>query len=382
MYSDKIKLFPIINTNIDLSNVEINYVSHNFPALGQLNYGYHQYLPQLYTNYNILINKYIEENKNFFWIVSPYEITPLQNIDDPQKSNILIDTINNYLEYDKSISSLFLQMWEMLFSYKNFKLDIINYYIKASQNDIISIENAIKKYNNKINKSKVSSKNDKYNLCIYHNVFPNNNNMTLNETYNFKQFYKGFLELIANLDDDGSMIIRIEDIFTKPSIKFLILCNYLFDAISIYKPNYSRLVDNEKFLICSKFKLKEYNKISFKLNKNFNKIDVNEYIIDIFPDVIIDKNFENNIKYINSILSGIVYVEKNKVMTYIKSENYYGADYDNYCKQQEISVNNFLSIFFPMNNDDFKQSHQIISKNLEQTITYINNYNQNGIVNF
>jgi 23S rRNA U2552 (ribose-2'-O)-methylase RlmE/FtsJ len=52
----------------------------------------------------------------------------------------------------------------------------------------------------------------------------------------------------------GIFIVKVFDIFSRPSVEILYLLSYFYEEVSICKPNTSRYANSEKYVVCQKFK--------------------------------------------------------------------------------------------------------------------------------
>lgn len=52
----------------------------------------------------------------------------------------------------------------------------------------------------------------------------------------------------------GSFVLKVFDIFTRPSIEMMFLLSGFYDEVHIYKPNTSRYGNSEKYVVCKGFK--------------------------------------------------------------------------------------------------------------------------------
>lgn len=54
-------------------------------------------------------------------------------------------------------------------------------------------------------------------------------------------------------NEGGSFILKVFDLFMKPSIQLLYLMNCFYDTVSIIKPKTSRIANSEKYIVCKNF---------------------------------------------------------------------------------------------------------------------------------
>lgn len=140
----------------------------------------------------------------------------------------------------------------------------------------------------------------------YSNNFTNQEN----ESYNF--IYNEILLALNLQNQNGTLILKIFDIFNWNTINLIYLLYNVYDSITICKPYTSRNTNSEKYLICKKYK---YNKnILDLLFDNFSEKKLNIYI---------PKSFLNDLKYYNDIYCEIQNNNIQNVLNILKSKNIY-----------------------------------------------------------
>lgn len=116
----------------------------------------------------------------------------------------------------------------------------------------------------------------------------------------------------------GTFILKIFDVFHKPTVDILYMLCYYYNNVSIMKPHTSRVANSEKYVICQGFKVEDSTPIieqivelfpslssslslSLSLSSNDEKRTAGE-IISILPDEH-DLFFLNKIEEMNAMLS-------------------------------------------------------------------------------
>jgi hypothetical protein len=108
----------------------------------------------------------------------------------------------------------------------------------------------------------------------------------------------------------------------------------------------SRHSDNEKYIILKNFKTPENNVIK-GLENAYKNYDNKKYLIDIFPKLIISKDYLNIFKFINIKLINYQQIMINDIVKYIKENNYFGDKYHIYRDKQIESTKWWISNFYP-----------------------------------
>lgn len=135
----------------------------------------------------------------------------------------------------------------------------------------------------------------------------------------------------------GHFVLKLFDTFTMVSVKILYLLSQYYGEMYIYKPYTSLESDEEKYIICKNFKYdqKEISEDLKKYDDILQKMNTNKFIFDIFSDMEVSTEFINNIKFINIQLVNKQQMTINKIVTFIKKNNYFGEDFHNYKDTQE-----------------------------------------------
>jgi len=70
------------------------------------------------------------------------------------------------------------------------------------------------------------------------------------------------------------------------------------------------------------------------------------FVSDIFTNLTIPEELKNKIKYYNITLANEQQIMINKIVLFIKGNNYYGEDYHNYLNQQIKAINWWVDNFY------------------------------------
>lgn len=368
-----LKKYPIPEIDEDISKSSFDVVISKYTAQPLSSIGFNRYLHQSYELFNNALNK--QETKTFYWVVNGFEVI----LNDQDRKNELLNNIKLFLDIKdtKLITndSKFLEFWEIMIIYKLFnKSPKISINSKSKDQIELVLENYFEKIISKADKFTLDDKS--YDLKIIDNDSSMNNKN--DESQNFITILNNVYKSFDSLKADGSLIIKIGDIFTTPTVKLIILLKYLFKNVSIYKPYYSRPCWSDKYLICTGFNDINYKKINKKLEKCVNLINSakDNFVLDFMSDFDAPKQILSVLTYINILLSGIQHREKNKIMKYIESQNYFGQEYQDYVARQLSCTEYFLSNFFPIDKNDFiaiqKRLTESSNKNIENMKEYKN----------
>ena len=372
-----LKLFPLpeLDDKPLKSNFEMD--MSEFSARQLFSTGFNYYLHQSYELFSDEIKK--QGPKNFYWVINNFEVL----LTDQDKKNELINNIKLYLDIKDTAlveNRLFLHFWEMNIIFKMIsKGDKINLLTKNDNNKKI-VEFSINKYVERINdllklKNQISYTNKSFDIGIL--LLDNPKTLLDIESNYFKDMLTNTLVLLKDLNDDGKIIIELDDTFTEPTIKYLYLMKSLFEKVAIYKPYYSRLTDSNKYLVCENFDSKAFKKIYTKLEKSINNMNGlnNMFVSDFMNDLIIPNKLLSVMRFINVYLSGIQHKQKNKIMSYIRSENYFGPEYLDHLDKQLQATQYFMSKFMPLDVNDNTSITRDFQIEIDNNIKKMTEYN-------
>jgi len=204
-----------------------------------------------------------------------------------------------------------------------------------------------------------------------------------NENYQEQEAYMLiFGEIIGALKiqaKNGNFVLKIFETFTNVTIKMIYILTLYYEEVIIYKPYFSRNTNSEKYVICKKFKYDQYIDKE-KLEKNINSLekvlemmDSKQFIVDIFPKFILTPEYTDAFKYINTLVANTQQIMINKLVQYIKSNNYFGDEYHKYHENQILATKWWLSTYFVESKPDFtKLVKDTIHYNESELALFIN----------
>ena len=376
-HSDSIlKLYQLPNIDANILNSTFDITISEFNAQPLCSLGFNYYFHQSYEKFNNIL---LSQKTEYYWIVSGYEVI----LSDTDRKYELINMTEKYFKKSNDCfkSVIFYKFWDIFMHttiIENYEVHII-----CDDKNKNYIYSTLELFTNNSNiKKKINIVDIDYNFCI---IYLDYNFNTINaESEYFNNIVIYTFEGLSKLKNNGTLIINIGDMFTLPTIKFLMLLNCIFYNIFIYKPYYSRAIDSEKYILCKKFNKEQYNSISKKFSKCTQLIKnlKNQFVIDFMADNPQVKEFDIFITYVNLFISGNQHKEKNKIISYIESENYYGADYQKYINNQLMCVEYFTSNFYPITQEDF---NKILIKNnnsLSKNNDFIINFQKTKILSY
>ncbi len=367
-------IFKLDNVKIDTLDKNGEVLLSETPNLGQASLGYHYFYNLTKGNMNITNN--LETNNNFYYIVNPFEHTIL-NYDDSVKNSI-----KQYLSIKSDVPEInsqeFYKTWEILFQFNLFHKDNLSCAIISDETNVIhyalnifrnkfNISSSKDKYYN-IELSKMSKEvdkiKDKCNLIIANSGKDLGHNDLYQEQHSYLLILEEIISALNNQDDKGNFILKIFDSFTMTTIKLVYILNSFYDEVFVYKPFFSRKSDSEKYIICKGFKSNS-NKIK-SLEKLFSNIK--GHIFDIYPDLVVPKDYVSKFIFINNKISNIQQIIINETIKYIKENNYFGEKYHKF-KDEQINATKWWTLtYLPPSNNLFEKNKEDLSKSLDNTI--------------
>jgi len=298
--------------------------------------GYHHFIDR--TRDAMSITNKIDSKNDFYYVVNAFE-SNIQNYEE---------TINTFAQrYIKNLNTPdnnFYKLWEIYFLFDIGNKNNINIYINDNEDSILKYRNKFYEKSKKDNIYKSISSKNKVDLLIFNN---NENNMLENNYID--KLLKYCVDILSSQNKNGELILQVYDTFTLPTIKLLYLIVSLYEESYIYKPFFSRPSDSEKFIICKNYSNKNINDVIDNLNSIINENKGNLFINDIFNDVEVPDNFLKMFSFVNIKLVNTQQILINKIITYIKDNNYYGDKYHEYRNLQIESNKWWINYFFPDN---------------------------------
>jgi hypothetical protein len=413
-------VFKLINSTIESlsdKNTLIQCTNINLPLISL---GSHYYLNR--TKSAMSITKTLQISNEFYYVINPFE-NKILNYEE--SLDILADKYLNINNQNIKInSSSFYKLWEIFFLFdlindKELTCAVISNNTEGIIQSIINFKQKLglinsqdKIFNLQITQDDKIIENNKNLLGIYNKQYPkliksykHPNYTNISDIKTILMYKKEFnkLKTLANLiigngkikskdiiyqeqesyililgeiiaalktqNKDGNFILRISDTFTMPSIKLIYIVISFYKDSYIYKPFLSRPTDSEKFLICKNFLYDNddtvLNKQIFSLETILTNVNSNKYIYDIYPELIIPKDFLNQFKFINIKFANPQQVMINEIIKYIKENNYFGDKYHLYKNRQIIATKWWLNTFFPPSNNLYENNKNDLQKLLK-----------------
>lgn len=121
------------------------------------------------------------------------------------------------------------------------------------------------------------------------------------EIASLKLIYAQIMYAIMLQKKGGTFVLKIFDIFYRPSIELIYLLNCFYENIEITKPKTSRFANSEKYLVCTGFLFDDTREYFQCFLNNFNRFKTDEAIESIFK-IELPLCFVQNIEEISAIL--------------------------------------------------------------------------------
>jgi len=101
---------------------------------------------------------------------------------------------------------------------------------------------------------------------------------------------------------NGTFILKIFDIFRKPTTQLIFLLNSLYENVSICKPKTSRFANSEKYIVCKNFKLENSSVYLDAFKRILTSFEDKEKHVHSIFNFDIPLKFMNEIEELNCIL--------------------------------------------------------------------------------
>ena len=181
----------------------------------------------------------------------------------------------------------------------------------------------------------------------------------------------------------GSFVIKFFETFTELTVKMIEILKRFYENVIITKPLLSRPSNSERYIVCLNYNptqanTKHIEKI-FEIIQEANN-NPEKYLIDIFPDYLIDPQLDLIIKLSATQMSNEQHRQINEMISYINEGNYFGEAYRNYLLRRREANDFWISIFYPTSTKDLQGARKIINgiindciNNMKQTLNVLNN---------
>lgn len=162
------------------------------------------------------------------------------------------------------------------------------------------------------------------------------------------------------LSNNGNFICRIYESFTGMMCKIMYTLSSFFKEIYLVKPLMSHMSTSEKFIVCKGYKSNP--KVLEQLDKLLKIIsEKHEFnVINIFPEFIIPDNYYTQIMLCNIDIANKQIISINKIVSFIKSQNYYGDLYTESRNAQIDSSKFWINLYYPKG--DYNKMIKILDK--------------------
>ena len=192
------------------------------------------------------------------------------------------------------------------------------------------------------------------------------------ENYQEQEAYALILgEIIAALNvqqKGGHFVLKIFETFTNITLKLIYLLTYCYDECYIYKPFFSRLSNSEKYIICKGFNLKSPRKTIKNLEKILEQMNTENYLNTIFIDFELPNEFINIFQTINRDIANNQQIVINKIVKYIKGNNYFGEKYHEYKKKQIEATEFWINTFYPSSSKLFLEKKKELQTEIKEVL--------------
>jgi len=125
------------------------------------------------------------------------------------------------------------------------------------------------------------------------------------ESMSVRLIFTQILYAISMQNYNGTFVLKMFDIFLKPSVDMIYLLSMFYNKIFIVKPNTSRYANSEKYIVCLNFKYTNTKYFFPKFREiinTLNQIDFEKKSISSLLKIPIHTYYKSNLREINCIL--------------------------------------------------------------------------------
>ena len=352
-------IFKLAKAELDINNIEYDVIQSTTINQPLLSLGYHYFMNRT-RNDMINYTKNIKSDTKFYFVINPFELD-IANYEDN-----VIKLSDIYLNSKKpqSISRSFYKTWELLYLFElTDKKDMVMTCIDKKETHIGL---AFSSYKDKLDPSKYHI--NELNEDFRKNTLKTKSDLIIaNCKLNIKsevQIYQEqymyeliFSEIVTSLklqENKGHFVLRVFDTLTFLTIKLIYIVSAFYEETYLYKPYFSRPTSSEKYIIFKKFK-----GVPDKVIKSFEKMQseiTDKYIFDMMTNVILPQDYIKNFTFININLVNPQQIMMNKMITFIKENNYYGDKYHKYRELQIQATKWWVKMFYAPSKNIYEQN--------------------------
>ncbi len=301
--------------------------------------GFHSFIHRTRNAMNI--TRTLQSKTEFYYVVNPFENKISNYEDDLNNSNKL------YLKSKQDYTNNFNKLWEVLFVFDMMKSSGETVFVDGDK----ELEECVELFKEKTGKSKGKDKfvkelKGKCDVYISHHK-PKAEDENFLEQESYSSLLKQVIDILGNLENKGNVVLQIYDTFTIPTIKILYVLQSFFEEAYMYKAYQSRHSDTEKYLILKNFKLSKTSDVVKSLESASKSMEKNKYMADIFPELVIPRDYLQVMKFLNVKLVNHQQIMINDIVKYIKENNYFGNKYHEYRDKQIESTKWWIKNFYP-----------------------------------
>lgn len=359
-------------------------------------FGFQQFIHA--TEEKLYVLKDFEGKKPLYRVMYPFDKT----IDEYDADIFTVSKEYFNLSNDDKLEDIFYELWEI-----NMLLQLVNIdskpYVSAhfSDNDLSSArsimmfrelfsKNAQKDIHYIINKTIEENKiSDKIQLIsksselktikkvdIVTSNITTHTKVPTKEQESLKIILNDILAMLKILNNDGAMICKCFETYTMSMNKLIYVLSQLFNETYFVKPVSSDSMYADKFFVG----------IGFKNNKNIISqldkilVDNKSNVVDIFPDLELPKTFIKNMMALNTEIANKQIIAINDVVSYIKSQNYYGDSYKTARLEQINAATYWINTYYPTKKD-YSKTNEILTNLKKDVFDFESNREKNIITN-
>jgi 23S rRNA U2552 (ribose-2'-O)-methylase RlmE/FtsJ len=184
----------------------------------------------------------------------------------------------------------------------------------------------------------------------------------LQEQEAYKLIFGEILSALKCQKNGGNFVLKIFEMYTKNTIKYIELLRAFYDEVIISKPFTSRISNSEKYIVCKGYNAKKFTaNIAKKLEDILTSMNKNSQynIIEIFSDFKLDSDLLDVYKNINIQLMLEQYVGINNIIKFINLDNYNGIEYNEFLDKQIVASRFWVDTFLEPNK--YSQINKLIN---------------------
>lgn len=121
------------------------------------------------------------------------------------------------------------------------------------------------------------------------------------ELHSLKLVFAQIMHALTYQSKGGTFVLKIFDIFYKPSLELLYMLHLFYESVTVCKPKTSRFANSEKYIVCKGFFYSNTETLIYIFHKNLRELSSKNLLIESIMNIDIPLWFTKDIEELNVI---------------------------------------------------------------------------------